>query len=129
MPNARVLSEKQAIVEELTRRLSSASAGVFVDYRGITVAEDRARLVAAIQAGFAYDDLLIAEKYFERSREINCAAYRAGGEIVVSPCEEPKTRNAFLTFKDKYFDGGKEEYSEGYETNAPYVIAHARMNP
>ena len=40
MPNARVLSEKQAIVEELTRRLSSASAGVFVDYRGITVAED-----------------------------------------------------------------------------------------
>ena len=40
MPNARVLSEKQAIVEELTQRLSSASAGVFVDYRGITVAED-----------------------------------------------------------------------------------------
>ena len=40
MPNAKVLSEKQAIVEELTRRLSSASAGVFVDYRGITVAED-----------------------------------------------------------------------------------------
>ena len=29
---------------------------------GIAVAEDRARLVAAIQAGFAYDDLLIVDK-------------------------------------------------------------------
>lgn len=40
MPNARILSEKQAIVESLAERLSKASAGVLVDYRGITVAED-----------------------------------------------------------------------------------------
>ena len=42
MPNERVLSEKKAIVEALTERFQSASAGVFVDYRGITVAEDTA---------------------------------------------------------------------------------------
>ena len=42
MPNAKVLSEKQAIVAELVERLKGASAGVFVDYKGITVAEDTA---------------------------------------------------------------------------------------
>ena len=40
MPNAKVLSEKQAIVAALAERLKGASAGVFVDYKGITVAED-----------------------------------------------------------------------------------------
>jgi large subunit ribosomal protein L10 len=40
MPNAKVLSEKQAIVEALAERIQAASAGVLVDYRGITVAED-----------------------------------------------------------------------------------------
>lgn len=40
MPNAKILSEKQAIVEALATRLQGASAGVLVDYRGITVAED-----------------------------------------------------------------------------------------
>ncbi len=42
MPNAKVLSEKQAIVAALTETLKSASSGVLVDYKGITVAEDTA---------------------------------------------------------------------------------------
>ena len=42
MPNAKVLSEKQAIVEALAQRIQNAGAGVFVDYKGITVAEDTA---------------------------------------------------------------------------------------
>ena len=42
MPNAKVLSEKQAIVEALDERIKNASAGVLVDYKGITVAEDTA---------------------------------------------------------------------------------------
>ena len=42
MPNAKVLSEKQAIVAELTDKLQKAAAGVIVDYKGITVAEDTA---------------------------------------------------------------------------------------
>ncbi|MDR0905431.1 MAG: 50S ribosomal protein L10 [Oscillospiraceae bacterium] len=48
MPNAKVLSEKQAVVETLTEKLRGIS-GVFVDYSGITVAEDtemRAKLRA-----------------------------------------------------------------------------------
>ena len=42
MPNAKVLSEKQAIVAELTEKFKTASSGVLVDYKGITVAEDTA---------------------------------------------------------------------------------------
>lgn len=48
MPNAQVLSEKQAIVEQLVEKLN-AKAGVLVDFAGITVAEDtemRAKLRA-----------------------------------------------------------------------------------
>ena len=40
MPNAKVLSEKQAIVAALTERIKNASSGVFVDYKGINVAQD-----------------------------------------------------------------------------------------
>ncbi len=40
MPNAKVLSEKQAIVAQLTEKLQGAAAGVLVDYSGISVAED-----------------------------------------------------------------------------------------
>ena len=42
MPNAKVLSEKQAIVAQLTEKVQKAAAGVIVDYKGITVEEDTA---------------------------------------------------------------------------------------
>lgn len=42
MPNAKVLSEKQAIVAQLTEKIQKATAGVIVDYKGITVEEDTA---------------------------------------------------------------------------------------
>lgn len=42
MPNAKVLSEKKAIVAELTDKIQKASAGVLVDYKGISVEEDTA---------------------------------------------------------------------------------------
>ena len=38
MPNAKVLSEKQAIVAALAERIRTAQAGILVDYEGITVA-------------------------------------------------------------------------------------------
>ena len=50
MPSAKVLQEKQQVVADLTAKLKSAATGVFVDYRGLTVAEDtelRAKLRAA----------------------------------------------------------------------------------
>lgn len=40
MPNAKVLSEKQAIVAELAGKLRNAKSGVLVDYKGINVGAD-----------------------------------------------------------------------------------------
>ena len=54
MPNAKVLSEKQAIVEKLTKRIGNATAGVLVDYKGITVQEDTALRRELRAAGIEY---------------------------------------------------------------------------
>ena len=40
MPNAKVLSEKQAVVAAMVQQMRDAKAGVFVDYKGITVEAD-----------------------------------------------------------------------------------------
>ena len=54
MPNAKVLSEKQAIVAALTDRLQTAASGVFVDYKGITVAEDTELRAGLREQGIEY---------------------------------------------------------------------------
>ncbi|HPE15756.1 MAG TPA: 50S ribosomal protein L10 [Oscillospiraceae bacterium] len=54
MPNAKVLSEKQAIVDALAEKLRNSSSGVFVDYRGLTVAEDTALRRELRQSGVEY---------------------------------------------------------------------------
>lgn len=40
MPNAKVLESKKAAVEALAEKLQNATAAVFVDYKGINVAQD-----------------------------------------------------------------------------------------
>ena len=54
MPNAKVLSEKPAIVEALAERIKNAEAGVLVDYKGITVAEDTALRTELRKEGVEY---------------------------------------------------------------------------
>ena len=40
MPNAKVLESKKAVVEALSAKIKEATSLVFVDYKGITVAQD-----------------------------------------------------------------------------------------
>ena len=54
MPNAKVLSEKQAIVAQLTEKVQKAAAGVIVDYKGITVEEDTALRKECRENGIDY---------------------------------------------------------------------------
>lgn len=54
MPNARVLSEKQAIVDALSERIKNAGSGVLVDYKGITVSEDTALRTELRKEGIEY---------------------------------------------------------------------------
>ena len=54
MPNARVLSEKQAVVAELVEKLKNAKGGVLVDYSGTSVATDTEMRRAMRNAGVEY---------------------------------------------------------------------------
>ena len=54
MPNAKVLESKKAVVENLTGKIKEATSVVFVDYKGITVAEDTALRAELRAAGVEY---------------------------------------------------------------------------
>ena len=54
MPSEQVLQSKQALVEQMTETLNSAVAGVLVDYKGISVADDTALRRKLREAGVKY---------------------------------------------------------------------------
>ncbi|MBQ7037218.1 MAG: 50S ribosomal protein L10 [Clostridia bacterium] len=54
MPSAKVLEQKKTVVAELTEKMQNATAGVFVDYRGLTVEEDTNLRVKLREAGVEY---------------------------------------------------------------------------
>ena len=72
---------------------------------GVNKAENRAEAERSLNKARKFDTKVIAEKFAAGKLEINAAAYRRKGEIVVSECEMPATENRFLTFEDKYIRG------------------------
>ena len=54
MPNAKVLESKKAVVEALTGKVKEATSVVFVDYKGITVAQDTELRKQFREAGVEY---------------------------------------------------------------------------
>ena len=54
MPNAKVLESKKAVVDALSTKIKEASSVVFVDYKGITVAQDTALRNTFRDAGVEY---------------------------------------------------------------------------
>ncbi len=54
MPSEKALKSKQQFVEELSTQLSQACAGVLVDYKGITVADDTKLRRELREAGVEY---------------------------------------------------------------------------
>ncbi len=54
MPNAKVLESKKAVVDTLTGKIKEATSVVFVDYKGITVAQDAELRNQFREAGVEY---------------------------------------------------------------------------
>ena len=54
MPNAKVLESKKAVVETLAGKIKEATSIVFVDYKGINVAQDTALRQQFREAGVEY---------------------------------------------------------------------------
>lgn len=119
MPNAKVLSEKQALVAAMADEMKAAQAGVLVDYKGITVEDDtkfradlRANNVhyavvkntltrfAAHQVGFEeLDPLLNGTTSLAMSAEDPIAPCRLIGQFIK---DNPKTT---LTIKGGFVEG------------------------
>ena len=75
---------------------------------GISIVNSEEDLVLSLISAFKYSDGALVEKFLKNATEINCAVYRANGEIITSPCEKPLSKNQLLTFEDKYYDGARE---------------------
>ncbi len=54
MPNAKVLESKKAVVEALTGKIQESTAVVFIDYKGISVAQDTELRKQFREAGVEY---------------------------------------------------------------------------
>ncbi len=54
MPSAKILEQKKATVADLTEKMKNATAGVIVDYRGLSVEEDTQLRVKLREAGVYY---------------------------------------------------------------------------
>lgn len=74
---------------------------------GVSTANCKESLKKAVETAFLYDDVVLTERLLKDMREINCAAYFDGDDVVVSECEEPSLIAEFLTFEDKYLSGEK----------------------
>ena len=111
MPNAKVLSEKQAIVAALTDKLQNAAAGVLVDYKGITVAEDTALRAKCRENDIEYTVVKNTLLRFafnncglnELDDQLNCASDPVAPARVIA--EFAKKLNGKFEIKGGFMDG------------------------
>ena len=76
---------------------------------GISIATNEIELKEGITNALKYSDKVIVEHKFEDFVEYNMACFSSKGELVTSLVEEVSSKNDYLTFDDKYNDGGLKE--------------------
>lgn len=81
MPSEKILQQKQQMVADLSEKLKSAAAGVFVDYCGLTVEEDTQLRNKMREAGIEYTVI----KNTLTKRAANEAGYTEFDEILNGP--------------------------------------------
>lgn len=74
---------------------------------GISKADDRVELAAAIDTATKFSQRIIVEHKIERLKEINCSVLGDSDEHESSVCEEPIKSGEFLSYQDKYMGGTK----------------------
>lgn len=100
--------------------LKPARLGSSIGIRTVHTAEE---LPTALTETFAYDSVLLAEEYLPDKRDINCAAYRDRGKIVVSECEEALSEGEILSFREKYLANGGKSRRVNFPADIPEPIA------
>lgn len=74
---------------------------------GISRADDRERLIAAVDNASIYTQRIIVEHLVEDLQEINCSVLGNADEYRMSVLEEPIKSGEILSYMDKYGGGGK----------------------
>lgn len=74
---------------------------------GISKADDRPALDAAVEEALRYDDKIVVERAVRELREVNCAVLGDPDEATPSVLEEPVRSDSdeLLSFQDKYLRG------------------------
>ncbi|MEG1661515.1 MAG: D-alanine--D-alanine ligase, partial [Clostridiales bacterium] len=108
------LSDEQGLLQLLEQKLvypmivKPANLGSSV---GIGLARDRQSLCRRIETAGEYASRILVENAVEPLREINCAVLGKPGDMRLSLCEEPYSREDILSFADKYLSSGTKGMS------------------
>ncbi|NLK66437.1 MAG: D-alanine--D-alanine ligase [Campylobacteraceae bacterium] len=94
-----VLRRGDALKLELPIILKPARLGSSI---GIEIVKDKNELEYALDKAFEYDDIILAEPFFEGIKEYNLAGCKIDGEIKFSIVEEPNKSDEILDFDQKY---------------------------
>ncbi len=78
---------------------------------GIGIARDRQALIRRIETAGEYAQRILVENAVEPLREINCAVLGKPGELRLSLCEEPYSKEEILSFADKYLSSSTKGMS------------------
>ncbi len=80
---------------------------------GIAKADNRDKLVAALDDAFGYAERVLVEPAVTPLREINCSVLGDGDTVRASVCEEPVNSDEILSYRDKYLSGGSKSGKAG----------------
>lgn len=110
MPSEKVLQNKQAIVEELKGKLQKAVAGVLVDYKGITVADDTKLRRELREAGVDY---FVVKNTMLRFATKEVGLEELGGVLEGTTALALSDEDAVVAAKilNKYAEGSKGAFS------------------
>ena len=78
---------------------------------GISVCENEQDLIEGIDEAIQYDSKIVVEEVVKNLKEVNIAVMGNYEHQKVSEIEEVLSGNKFLTFNDKYIDGGKSKFA------------------
>ena len=123
MPNAKVLSEKQAIVATLTEKIRNSGAGVIVDYKGITVAEDTALRAECRKNDVEYSVIKNTLLRFAfNTCGLNELDAQLNGTTSLALCDDPVAPARVMANYAKKLDG-KFEIKGGFMDGKPVDLA------
>lgn len=120
--------------EEIIKKAESIGYSLFVKPAnlgssvGITKARDKDSFIEAVEVALNYDRKILVEKAVENPREINASVLGYENDLKVSECEEPTGWKEFLSYEDKYINGGKSGKGTGMknqEKNLPANISNS----